>query len=910
MSEVGSNETADPWAVLAKKRPAVPPPESDLWPEEYRGKRWKRAFAILFAGKCLLCRYGCQQPKSRRMLDRWAGLTTRMLCINHPSSPGALLEVLPTDTCRNFQAKRWKMPLAAQAQGNPPGPAAPSESDPEIRRIPLGHDLFALVDAADYEELSKHKWHASPHDGGPYVTARIGKRTVYMHREIMRPPEGYVVDHIDHNRLNHRRSNLRVCTPQQNKANVGPQGGSSRFVGVTRRGKKWEAQIVYQGKHLYLGLFNDEAEAAKARDRKAYELNGSYAHLNFPEAFPSPMPGRQDEHPRRQMVSCGDARPSIRSRAGSTKAPQDTPQTRKANGASPWACAAVKWTLGDMRKIKSPSLAQLLMQLRFTPEVKRRAQLDAAAKLYCLVEPDKQYPYDFVCFHITGFQPKGNPEPEIIAGRDLLDDLQVFISKLSARLAVPAAQAEEQVHTIEELAAKFNVSTKTINRWRRRGLLARKFVFDGGGCRLGFLESAVERFVRENPSLVTSAGAFRRLTDGERQQAIRRARSLAARSSLSRHQITKKVAEKLGIAQETLRTLLLQYEKENPDKPVFRRPLGRIQPTEAAELYRLYKQGAGVPQLMKQFDRSRATVHRIINQRRAMALLARKIEYVPSDEFRQAGAVEQILGKPFSLERLEPDNRIEPFELVGENLLPEYLQVLKITPVLNREQEIELFRRYNYLKYLVSQERHQLKLSKISAKLLGQLEAYLDEAEEIRKSLVEANLRLVVSIAGKHTSNDASFLELVSKGNFALIQAVEEFDYAKGFRFSRRASLDIAKEYAKVSGRSTELTPKRAASLASIQRDLRGTAADVSAIERTRQSLAQVIREELDEREQHVILHHFGLIGSSIRKNTKTLKQIGDELGLTKERIRQIELTALQKLRQCMTGEQFELLMG
>ncbi|MBM4029205.1 MAG: sigma-70 family RNA polymerase sigma factor, partial [Planctomycetes bacterium] len=315
-------------------------------------------------------------------------------------------------------------------------------------------------------------------------------------------------------------------------------------------------------------------------------------------------------------------------------------------------------------------------------------------------------------------------------------------------------------------------------------------------------------------------------------------------------------------------------------------------------------------ELMERFDRSRATVHRIINQRRALALLARKIEHVPSDEFLQAEARTLILGRPFTLERLEPERRVEPFELVGEDLLPEYLQVLKITPVLNREQEIELFRRYNYLKHLVAQERHQLKLAKVDANLLAQLEAYLDEAEEIRKMLVEANLRLVVSIAGKHTSHEASFLELVSKGNFALIQAVEEFDYTKGFRFSRRAALDIAKEYAKVSGRSTELAPKRAASLASIQRDLRGTAADVSALEQARQSLAAVIREELDEREQYVILHHFGLTGSSIRKNTKTLKQIGDELELTKERIRQIELTALQKLRQRLSSEQFELLTG
>jgi RNA polymerase sigma factor (sigma-70 family) len=66
----------------------------------------------------------------------------------------------------------------------------------------------------------------------------------------------------------------------------------------------------------------------------------------------------------------------------------------------------------------------------------------------------------------------------------------------------------------------------------------------------------------------------------------------------------------------------------------------------------------------------------------------------------------------------------------------------------------------------------------------------------------------------------------------------------------------------------------------------------------------------LDPREQHVILHHFGLLSSSVRKKTKTLKQIGDELNLTKERIRQIELSALQKLRQCLSKEQFELLTG
>jgi len=575
-----------------------------------------------------------------------------------------------------------------------------------------------------------------------------------------------------------------------------------------------------------------------------------------------------------------------------------------------------------MRKIKSHNLSQLLMQLRFTPEGKRRAQIEAAERLFCLVDKDRQYPYDFVCFHITGFQPKGAFEQEILAGADLRDDLQIFIAKLSGKLALPASGQAEKISTIEDLAARFNVSTKTIMRWRARGLLARRFVFDDGAHRLGFLESTVERFARDNPDLIGGARRFRRLTDVQRQLVLRQARGLAAKTSLSRHQIIGQIAERLGVARETARTILVQHEKKHPDKPVFRRPLGRIQPTEAAELFRLYKQGVGVHQLVERFDRSRATVHRIINQRRAATLLARKIEYVPSEEFLQAQAREQILAGPLVLDRPDPEKKLDPLELVGEdgvptttgawepNLLPEYMQVLKMTPVLSREQEIDLFRRYNYLKHLAAQERHQLKLSKVSAALLTRLEGYLDEAEEIRTLLVEANLRLVVSIAGKHTTDGAGFLELVSKGNFALIQAVEEFDYTKGFRFSRRASLDIAKEYAKVSGRNTELTPKRAASLATIQRDMRDTTADVLAIERTRLDLAEVIRQELDEREQYVILHHFGLTGTSIRKNTRTLKQIGDELSLTKERIRQIELSALQKLRQCLSREQFEMLTG
>ena len=563
-----------------------------------------------------------------------------------------------------------------------------------------------------------------------------------------------------------------------------------------------------------------------------------------------------------------------------------------------------------MRRIRNQNLAQLLIQLHFTPPKKRRKQLESAEKLMGIIESEKEYPIDFVFFHITGFHPKDLQEQQPIKGEELAGDLRIFIAKLSGQLALEAAEQDQKVYTTEDIAVNFDVSTKTVERWRKRGLIARKFVFNDGKKRLGFLQSAIVKFLKENPNLADKAKSFKRLTQQEKQSIIKQAKTLSAKTKLSRHQIIDRIAAKVGTSHETIRYILLNYDKENPDKPISNEPPGVIRPAEAAELYKMFKQGCSIKELKDRFKRSRSSIYRIINQQRARALLIRKIEFVNSKEFLEDNAKQKILAEPISIEKSPSPKSIEPLELDSESLLPEYLQALRDTPVLNREREVELFRRYNYLKYLASVSRTGMKPTKVHSDCIEKTEKYLAEAEKIKNMLIEANLRLVVSIAGRHAGGGANFSDLVSKGNFALTKAVEEFDYTKGIRFGKVASLSIAKEYARVSGKTTELTREKAGSLANIQRHLKSAEPDIAAVERARHNLVQVIRDELDEREQYIIINHFGLVGSVIRKNKKTLQQIGEDLGLTKERVRQLELMALQKLRQSLSIKEFELLTG
>lgn len=158
---------------------------------------------------------------------------------------------------------------------------------PQTREIPLTQGKVAIVDASDYDELSRHEWCAVPRKQTWYAMRNqiVNGKSVchYMHRDITGVAKGVKVDHKDGDGLNNTRDNLRPATNQQNSFNKRSVGGKSQYKGVTwcKFAGRWRARICRDGKVVNIGRFDHEEEAARAYDELARELYGEFAWLNF-----------------------------------------------------------------------------------------------------------------------------------------------------------------------------------------------------------------------------------------------------------------------------------------------------------------------------------------------------------------------------------------------------------------------------------------------------------------------------------------------------------------------------------------------------------------------------------------------------------------------------------------------------
>ncbi len=565
-----------------------------------------------------------------------------------------------------------------------------------------------------------------------------------------------------------------------------------------------------------------------------------------------------------------------------------------------------------MTTFKNHALKELTeQQTRFAPAARRRSQIANAQKLLSEVESGKAYPYQYVCFRVTEYRSDAYPDLRI-PGDDLRHDLAQFIRRVERSVPPqPIEQTVEPMLTLDEVSKKFNVSTKTISRWRVKGLAARR-VKVNGRSQLGFPTVAVEKFVAEHRILVEKGARFSHLTDEEKEDILKLARKLRdAGGTLT--EVSKKIATQLSRSPEAVRYTIKNFDRRHPDGALYPHTTGPLSEAAKQEIYLAKRQheidlknakptGDTVNLIAKRFGRARSSMYRVVNEVRAKELVRQPVDYIYNAEFDDPTKEDAMLAEMPALADFEAKR-------VGKTPpkdVPPHMAHLYEWPLLTKEQEQHVFRKMNFLKHLLHQLQDAIDPAKAKVNELMRIEELKTGIRECRDTLINCNQRLVYAQAKQKLAIGENIDDLVSDGNLSLMRAVEKFDYGRGFKFSTYATWAIMKNFA----RSIPDAKTHQQRYMTGHDDLFEAKADVRSDEQEALAVADAARarvnhllEHLDTRTRQVIRMRTGLDGSE----EMTLEQIGQHFGITKERVRQINVHGMKMLREWAAKENVEM---
>lgn len=554
-----------------------------------------------------------------------------------------------------------------------------------------------------------------------------------------------------------------------------------------------------------------------------------------------------------------------------------------------------------MNEFMHSTLRELTDQVRFAPPARRQEQVARAEQLLGEVDPTRVYPYQFVCFRLTDYRSDAHADL-LIPGADLKHDLALFVKRVERSLPpLPVELAAEPMLTLDEVSKQFNVSTKTVSRWRLQGLTARR-VIRGGRKQLGFPKSAVESFAAAHRDQVERGSRFSHLTDVEKDEIVRSARTLAA-DGITLTDASREIAVRLGRSAEAVRYTIKNFDRAHPDHAVYPATTGPLDAAAKQRIFAAFQEGQPVDLIAKQYRRTRSSLYRVVNEVRAERLVTEPVDYIYNAEFDDSTRETDILGPmPFEDEFLGKVSSMRAPKDVEAHMAYLYER-----PLLSREQEAHMFRKMNFLKHQLSKIQKELDPARARVQDLQAVEGLRNKITEVRDLLIECNQRLVHNLATKHLQPGQNLDELKSDANLSLMRAVEKFDYGRGFKFSTYATWAVMKNFARSipdentrRGRyltgTDELFDGRA--------DVRTDEQDLLATADAARAKVNRLLEYLDPRTRDVIRMRTGLAGGE----EMTLEQIGQHFGITKERVRQINVRGMKQLRERAAQEHSDIL--
>lgn len=434
-----------------------------------------------------------------------------------------------------------------------------------------------------------------------------------------------------------------------------------------------------------------------------------------------------------------------------------------------------------LRKLRIGALEDLAQQLRFAPAETSRRQLERAEQLAAEVDPKVNYPEDWVVFRVTGYRPQMDA-PAIVVGEALLGDISVLVEQLSAAAGIaekdlPAGKYIDSA----ALQSRWNVSRKTLDRYRLRGLIARRVASEHSVSRLMFPLDSVERFEKQWGESIKTAAEYSRIGTGLEEKMIRRARVYHDRFGCTLNQAAKRLADRFERAHETVRQILRRHDAGSKE-PIFAEA-GPPTKRDRALVERAWWWGVEPGRIADHLKRSSASVQRVIVDVRAARLQALKLDVV-------AVEADKALASPHCTTGLGAAGNVDVAVWLAE--------AREAQPPAQAAEKARAIG-YHALRARAAGAIASLVRHGNSATVVDRIETDLRWAARLKAELVRSQFSLIVRSLENAIGRPLEELrgpvlvELIAASIAAVAEAVDEFHAAKGGRLASPAGFAMTR---------------------------------------------------------------------------------------------------------------------